>query len=490
MAEPQFALTALDLAVIALYLVACLAIGFFVGRGQKDLADYAVGGRDLPWWAVLGSIIATETSSVTFLSIPGLAYGGDLRFLQLPIGYMIGRLLIVVLFLPHYFRGELLSAYEVLSLRFGGPVRKLAALLFLIMRTLADGLRLYLTAIVVQQVTGLPLNGSILVVGLTTVAYTLFGGMKSVVWTDCLQLVVYLAGALLAGWLMIGEIPGGWDEFVAFGSEQGKFRLLDLSIDPKVPYTLWAGLIGGIFLSMATHGADQLMVQRYLCARSQRDAGKALAISGIFIFAQFALFLLIGVGLACYYHHVPPREAFPKNDFVFATFIAQKLPSGVVGLTIAAVVAAAMSTLSSSLNSSASTLLNDLYLPVVKREVSAREQLWLGRVLSALFGVAQILVGIAGQKLSDSVVETVMKIAGITTGAVLGVFFLGMLSRRATRTGALVGLIGGLSVVTAVAFGTKLAWTWYTVVGTTATLGIGHAVSWLSSENVDNTSGH
>lgn len=490
MADPHFALTPLDLAVIALYLVACLAIGFFVGRGQKDLADYAVGGRDLPWWAVLGSIIATETSSVTFLSIPGLAYGGDLRFLQLPIGYMIGRLLIVVLFLPHYFRGELLSAYEVLSQRFGGSVRKVAALLFLVMRTLADGLRLYLTAIVVQQVTGLPLNGSILVVGLTTVAYTLFGGMKSVVWTDCLQLVVYLAGALIAGWLMIGETPGGWDEFVAFGTAKHKFRVFDFSLDPKAPYTLWAGLVGGVFLSMATHGADQLMVQRYLCARSQKDAGRALAISGVFIFVQFALFLLIGVGLACYYYHIPPDAPFKSKDFVFATFIAQKLPSGVVGLTIAAVVAAAMSTLSSSLNSSASTLLNDLYLPVARREVSAREQLWLGRVLSALFGVAQIIVGIAGQKLSDSVVESVMKIAGVTTGAVLGVFFLGMLSRRATRTGALVGLIGGLSVVTAVAFGTKLAWTWYTVVGTTATFGIGYTVSCLSSKNLDPTSGH
>jgi len=477
MAEPHFSLTALDLAVLAFYLAACVAIGLYVGRGQKNLADYAVGGRDLPWWAVLGSIIATETSSVTFLSIPGIGYADDLRYLQLPIGYCLGRLLIVAFFLPLYFRGNLLSAYEVLSQRFGGPVRKAAALLFLVMRTLADGLRLYLTAIIVQRVTGMPLNGSILAVGVVTVGYTLFGGMKSVVWTDCLQLIVYLAGGLLAGWLMIGEIPGGWDEFVAYGGANHKFRMFDLRFDLKAPYTLWAGLLGGVFLSMATHGADQLMVQRYLCARSQRAAGWALGISGVLIFAQFALFLLIGVGLACFYHHFPPTHAFAKNDQVFATFIVERLPPGVVGLTIAAVVAAAMSTLSSSLNSSASTLLNDIYLPLARREVSPRNQLWLGRILSALFGAAQIGVGIAGQQLSDSVVENVMKIAGITTGAVLGVFFLGMLSHRATQRGALVGLLGGLGVVIAVAYRTPLAWTWYTVVGTTATFGIGLAVS-------------
>jgi SSS family transporter len=465
----HLSLEGLDLAVLALYLVACVALGFWVGRGQRDMSDYMVGGRDLPWWAVLGSIVATETSTVTFLSVPGFSYGRDLTFLQLPLGYLIGRLIVVVLFLPHFFRGKLFSAYEVLSRRFGGAVRQVAAVLFLVMRTLADGLRLYLTAIVVAKVTGLDISASVLAVGLTTIVYTLFGGIKSVVWTDCLQFVVYIAGALIAGWLILEKLPGGWNEYLSFANAHQKFRLIDTSLDLTRPYTLWAGIVGGTFLALATHGADQLMVQRYLCARSQRDASRALVVSGFVVFAQFALFLLIGIGLASYYSRYPPAGPFQSNDQVFAAFVVDQLPAGVVGLTLAAIFAAAMSTLSSSLNSSASALLNDLYLPITRRELTPGRQLWLGRGLSALFGAAQIAVGIAGQRLSRSVVESVLSIAGFTTGVILGIFFLGILSRRASRRGALIGLVAGLALITSVAFGTKLAWPWYSVVGSLAT---------------------
>jgi SSS family transporter len=475
----HLSLSGLDLFVLVLYLLACVALGLWVGRGQRDLSDYMVGGRDLPWWAVLGSIVATETSTVTFLSVPGFAYGRDLTFLQLPLGYLIGRLLVVLLFLPQYFLGELFSAYEVLSRRFGGAVRQVASVLFLVMRTLADGLRLYLTAIVVTKVTGLDLSASVLAVGLTTIVYTLFGGIKSVVWTDCLQFVVYVAGALIAGMLIIQKLPGGWNEYLSFAEAHHKFRLIDASFDFTQPYTLWAGIVGGTFLALATHGADQLMVQRYLCARSQRDASRALAVSGLVVFAQFALFLFIGIGLACYYSQYPPPTPFQSNDQVFAAFVVDHLPAGIVGLTLAAIFAAAMSTLSSSLNSSASALMNDLYLPYARRELTPRQQLWLGRGLSALFGAAQIAVGIAGQRLSRSVVESVLSIAGFTTGVILGIFFLGILSKRATRRGALVGLVVGLSVITWVAFGTTLAWPWYSIVGSTTTFLSGLVASWM-----------
>lgn len=482
MPEFHLALSGLDLVVLVLYLAASIALGLWVGRGQRNLSDYMLGGRNLPWWALLGSIVATETSAVTFLSIPGIAYakGGDLRFLQLPLGYLIGRCLVVVLLMPHYFRGELFSAYEVLSRRFGGAVRQVASVLFLVTRTLGDGLRLYLTALVVNKVTGLNLPLSVIVVGVTTIIYSIFGGIKSVVWTDCLQFVTYLVGALLGGALLIGALPNGWHEFSEFAREHDKLKMIDLSFDLTQPYTLWAGIVGGMFLALATHGADQLMVQRYLCARSERDAGRALVVSGVVVFIQFAMFLLIGIGLACYYDRFPPPSPFQSNDQVFVSFVVDHMPSGIVGLVLAAVFAAAMS---SSLNSSATSLLNDLYLPLSKRQFTAYEELRLGRWASALFGVAQIIVGIAGAGLSKSVVESVLSIAGFSTGVILGVFFLGVLTTRATRRGALVGMLVGLAVISAVAFGTKVAWPWYSIIGSTTTFAAGLGVSVLSPES-------
>jgi solute:Na+ symporter, SSS family len=457
----QFNVGPIDLVVLVLYLAACVGLGLWVGRGQRDLADYMLGGRNLPWWAVLGSIVATETSTVTFLSVPGIAYssdGGDLRFLQLPLGYLIGRMLVVWLFLPQYFRGQLFSAYEVLSRRFGGGVRQVASALFLVTRTLADGLRLYLTAVVVNKVTDLDLSTCVVATGVLTIGYTFFGGMKSVIWTDCLQFVTYLAGAIISAVVILQALPDGWSEYTSFAAAHQKFRLFDLSFDLTQPFTLWSGVIGGMFLTLATHGADQLMVQRYLAARELRDAGRALAISGVVVLLQFALFLGIGIGLACFYDRFPPAEAFKRNDEVFATFIIHQLPTGVVGLTLAAIFAAAMSTLSSSLNSSATALMNDFYL------------LWTGRFVTVSFGVAQIGVGIAGRNLEEGVVNNVLAIAGFTTGIILGVFFLAMLVKRASSASALIGLLVGLSVITYVKFGTPLAWPWYTLAGSTVTL--------------------
>jgi SSS family transporter len=313
-------------------------------------------------------------------------------------------------------------------------------------------------------------------VGLTTIVYTVFGGIRSVIWTDCLQFVTYLAGALVAAVVLMNQLPGGWYEFADFATRHNKLQVIDTSFDPTQPYTLWAGLIGGMFVTMATHGADQLMVQRYLCARSQRDAARALALSGLVILLQFALFLMIGVGLAFFYSYFPPLVPFERGDQVFAAFIVDHLPTGIVGLVLAAIFAAAIT---SSLNSSATAFLNDLYLPFAKVELSPTRQLWLGRVLSAMFGAAQIIVGIAAQELTKSVVDSVMAIAGFTTGIILGVFFLGILSRRATQHGALFGLVVGLAVMSAIFFGTELAWPWYTIVGSSTTFLTGLAVSLL-----------
>jgi len=495
----------LDAAIIAVYLLGVVLFGIWMGRGQRDAASYLLGGRSLPWWGVLLSIVATETSTVTFLSAPGFAFeakdgrvlfdqGGSLVFLQLTFGYIIGRFLIVFLFLPHYFRGELFTSYEVLGRRFGGPTRQTASLLFLVTRNLADGLRLYLTAIVLHAVVGLDLWVSIAVIGVITILYTFLGGMKSVVWNDCVQFVIYIIGGLVTlavilallggGWTGPGDfltnLTRGWARLTDFAHQHGKFRLVDLTFNLNQPFTLWSGLIGGVFLALATHGTDQLMVQRYLSARSRKEAARALAASGFVVCGQFALFLLIGVGLACFYHVFPPDTPFGRKDQVFPAFIVHHLPAGVVGITVAAVFAAAMSTLSSSLNSSAAAAVNDLYLPLRKESPSPKHLLWASRSLTVVFGLIQIGVAIAGQLLQRSVMESVMAIAGFTTGVILGVFFLGVLTKRVTQPAALAGLVGGLAVMTAVVFvipvitdRTLLAWPWFAIVGSTATLAIG-----------------
>lgn len=492
----NLAIGGIDAAIVVAYLSGVVLFGMWMGRRQRDLTSYLLGGRNLPWWGVLLSIVATETSTVTFLSIPGLAFNpkdGNLLFLQLAIGYILGRFLIVFLFLPQYFRGELFTAYQVLDRRFGGATKQAASLLFLVARNLADGLRLFLTAILLQQVVGLNLWLCVAAIGLITILYTVVGGMASVVWNDCIQFVVYMGGALVAGVLIVAflgagsaeltdffaNLDRGWTHLMEYAAQHDKLRVFDWTYDVTRPYTFWSGLFGGLFVALATHGTDQLMVQRYLSARSQKQAGRALALSGLVVCAQFTLFLMIGVGLACFYDMFSPERRFLSNDQVFPAFIVQYLPVGMTGVVVAAVFSAAMSTLSSSLNSSAAAAVNDLYLPRQKTRPSPRHLLWISRALTVAFGLIQIAVGIAGQMLYRSVVESVMAIAAFTAGAVLGVFFLGMFAKHVTQPAALIGLVGGLATMVLVVFCTDLAWSWYAVVGSSITVLIGLAASAL-----------
>jgi SSS family transporter len=407
------------------------------------------------------------------LSIPGFAFTRDFTWIQLGVGFLIGRLLVVAFLLPHYFAGECYTAYDVLHRRFGGATAQAASLLFILTRSLADGLRLFLTAIVLQEMSGLSLPWAIALVGLTTVVYTFFGGMKAVVWTDVVQFVVYIAGAAAALVLLVSRLPGGWEQLLAVAAAEGKLRAIDVTLSFSNPYVLWAGLVGGAFLTFGSHGVDQLLVQRYLCARSQRDAARALASSGFVVVLQFAFFLLIGVALFVFYQAFPPEVAFDRADRVFAHFIVNELPPGLLGLVLGAVFAAAMSTLSSSLNSSATAAVNDFYRPLFGSGASGSRLLGLTRAMTVAFAGVQIAVALSGQWLSRTVVENVLTIAGFTTGITLGIFLLGMLAPRASQKAALAGFGLGLLVMTAVAFGTSLAWPWYTVVGSTATLGLG-----------------
>jgi SSS family solute:Na+ symporter len=462
----------LDLAVLAAYLAGVVLFGLWIGRGQKGAADYMLGDRNIPWWGLLFSIVATETSTVTFLSIPGFAWSRDLTWMQIALGFMLGRFLVIGFLLPSYFAGEYFTAYQVLNERFGGSVRRTTSALFIVTRSLADGLRLFLTAIVVQELTSLPLLAAVVLVGVTTIAYTLVGGMRAVVWTDVVQLVVYLAGAAVAFLLLLSRIPGGWAGLVGVAAAAGKLRWLDLTPTLADPYVLWAGLVGGMFITFGSHGADQLMVQRYLSARSRRQAAWALGLSGPFVVVQFAFFLLIGVGLFVFYRSFPPSVPFDRPDRVFARFVVEELPRGMVGLVVGAIFAAAMSTLSGSLNSSATAAVTDFVRPL-RPEASPEHLLRTTRLLTLAFGLVQMGVALGAPLLASTVVESVLTIAGFTTGITLGVFFLALFTRRADERAALTGLGLGLVLMFAVAFLTPLAWPWYTLVGSAATFGFG-----------------
>lgn len=464
----------LDLAVVFAYLAGTLAVAFLVGRRQRGVADYMVGSRDIPWWALLFSIVATETSTVTFLSIPGFAYARDFTWLQIALGFVAGRFAVRWLLLPGYFAGSFFTAYEILGARFGGAVKPLASLLFMVTRSLADGLRLFLTAIVVQEMADVSLSLAIAIVGVTTILYTVIGGMRAVVWTDVAQFFVYIAGAAVALALLLHRLPGGGPELLRLAGAEGKLRVFDLTPSLTNPYVLWAGLFGGLFLNVGSHGADQLLVQRYFCARSETDAGRALWMSGIVVLAQFAFFLFIGVALWAHYRLAPPAVPFDRPDRVFVRFIVEEMPRGVLGLVVGAIFAAAMSTLSSSLNASATAAVGDLYRPLLRPNASSAHLLAATRASTAFFGAVQMGVAFLGPRLSESVVSEVLAIAGFTTGIVLGVFFLGLFTRAGSRS-ALLAMAVGLGGMTWVHFATPLAWPWYALVGSLGTLGIGVA---------------
>jgi SSS family solute:Na+ symporter len=493
----------LDLIILIIYLTGTMLFGVYFSRAQKDVKTYFVGSRRVPWWAIMASIVSTETSSVTFISVPGFAFTGNFTFLQLVMGYLLGRMAVSLLFVPQYFRGELLTVYQLLGQRFGAGVRRLASSLFLITRSLADGFRLYLTGLVLAAVL-LALPGtegtarawfpsfdpattiiifSVLVMGAATIVYSYLGGMSAVIWTDVSQLGIYLIGAVVAAAILLQRIPGGWDDVVQAGMAAGKFTLFDFTWSLTKSYTFWSGLIGGAFLTTATHGTDQLMVQRYLCSDSPRSARVALLTSGAVVFVQFALFLLIGVMLYVFYTFHAPEQmaAFTNNgvvqgDRVFPHFVVNQLPTGVVGLVIAAIAAAAFT---SSLNAQASTAMADFYMPMTGYQKSEKHYLNASRIITAVWGLVQIVVGIIAIRLSRRVVDEVLGIASFTNGVILGVFFLGTFTKRARQTAAIAGMTAGAGVMLCIKLFTGVSWQWYVLIGSLITFMVGFLVSKL-----------
>ena len=464
----------LDLAIIALYLAGITLFGLRFRKKQRTLRDYFLADRDIPWWAIALSIVAAETSTLTIISIPGLAYDTNLMFLQVVLGYVVGRVIISFVLLPHYFRGDLYTAYQLIERRFGRRLRSLTAGLFLLTRAAAEGVRVYAVSIVVAIALGTGEIASIAIITALTLIYTFEGGLAAVIWTDVVQTVIYVGGTLVGLFTILHLVPGGWPAIHSVAESAGKLRVFDFSLDFWKPYTFWAGLIGGTFLTTASHGTDQLIVQRLLAARNQRQSVTALLSSGVAILFQFALFLTIGVMLFAFYH--VPSASFGKADRIFPTFIVSQMPHGVSGLLIAAILAAAMSNLSAALNSLSSSSIIDFYLQR-HPEIDERRKIRLSRMATLfwallLFGLAVLSLHKVGR-----VIEVGLQIASVAYGALLGVFLLGVLTRRANQNGAMVGMLCGFVSELYIWLFTRVPWTWYVAIGTVVTFAVGYAGS-------------
>lgn len=477
---------ALDLIIIFGYLIGIVLFGTWFGRKQKTTTDYFLGDRSVPWWAVAFSIVATETSTITFISVPGIAFsrGGNFQFLQLVFGYLAGRIVISLLFIPSYFRGELLTVYQLLDRRFGGKIKVVAASMFVVMRNIADGIRLLLTAIVLAAVytSFQPAANaetitvvSIVLIGVAMIVFTYFGGMEAVIWVEVVQLGIYVAGAIAAAVILSNAIDGGWSAAIATAANYNKFSLFDFTFDITKTFTFWSGLIGGCFLTMSTHGTDQYLVQRYLCTDRPRRAITALLTSGAIVLVQFIGFLFIGVLLFAFYHpftdpgYVTATAAsfpFTGGDRVFPDFITRQLPTGLSGLVVAAIFAAAMS---SSLNSIAATAVNDLYKPLKPRR-SDKHYLKVSHVLTLIWGIVQIGVALVVRHQNRSALDQALSIASLINGPVLGVFLVGTFFRRVSQPPALIGMLASIAVVLYIYFFTRVAWTWYVFIGSTVTV--------------------
>ena len=463
-----------DLAIVIAYLLGVTALGVWFRRGQRDARDYFLGGKSAPWWALAFSIVATETSTLTIIGTPALSYATDLTFIQLVFGYLVGRVLIVALLLPGYFRGEFFTAYAVIEKQFGARMRAVAASTFLVTRAVAEGVRVSAIALVVSVVLGTSERLAVVLVIALTILYTLEGGMKAVIWTDVAQLLLYFTGSVVTLGFLLHSIPGGWQEVTEAAAAGGnKLRFLDFSFSLATKYTFWSGVAGGAFLTMASHGTDQTIVQRLLAARNEKDSQKALLASGAIVLVQFTLFLLVGVLLYVFAQHWPLLAAGERTDRLLPLFLVREMPVGLAGLMLASIIAVAMSNASGSLNSLAASSILD-FRAASGRQHNGGSVLALSRRVTLVWGLVLLAFGLVRW---ERVLETGLTVASFPFGSLLGLFLLGTLDRRANTIGALTGMFLGLAAVVAVWKWTSVAYTWYVLLGSAVTFLLGAVVS-------------
>lgn len=475
--------TSLDYLIIVAYLITITSIGILSGGKQKSVKDYFLGADVVPWWAVCFAIVAAETSTLTFISIPGLAYLTNLNFLQLTFGYLLGRIIVALIFLPAYFEGELSTAYAYLENRFGYKTRSIASIIFMFTRTAADGVRLFATAIPLKLMLNIDYPLAILIIGIVALMYTFFGGLRGIIWVDVLQFLIYIGGAIISAVLLINLIPNSLSKIYSIGIEYHKLDLINFNFSDGIrnffikPYTLISGLIGGAFLSMASHGTDQLIVQRLLATKNLKSAQKAIIGSGVIIIFQFLLFLLVGFLLFVYYGKMNMR-----SDEIFPYFIINVIPPGLKGLIIAGLFAAALSTLAGSISSLSSATVMDILIPYFKTFEDDKKRLIASKIITISWAILLILVAFLFMESSQAVIEIALSIASFTYGGLLGTFLLGILNRNASQEDALAGFVAGIFVMITVIALKLTAWTWYTLIGVLTTMLIGSLLTSLQKK--------
>jgi SSS family solute:Na+ symporter len=481
----------IDYVIIVAYLIGIAIFGIVKGGKQKTSKDYFQSSDSVQWWAVCFSIVAAETSTLTFISIPGLAYLTNLNFLQVTFGYLLGRIVIGTILLPSYFKGDLDTAYQFLENRFGGKTRSFASVVFLFTRLAADGVRLFATAIPLKLMLDISYPVAIIIIAIIALTYTYVGGVKGVIWVDVIQMGIYLGGAIIAlGFLVFQFLPDGFDSIIAASQLDGKLEIFNWGFDNGIagffsqPYTVLGGILGGAFLSMASHGTDQLIVQRLLTTKSLKAGKKAIIGSGILVIFQFTLFLLVGLGLYALYGtydlaEIGTKIGITKSDEIFPIFILEKLPVGFSGIIIAGLFAAALSTLAGSISALSSSTMLDLYKPFTGINDDTKE-LKVSRYFTIMWTV--LLIGSAFFFMSSpqTVVELALSIASFTYGGLLGTFLLGLMNKRATQEDALAGFTAGIFVMISVIALNLVAWTWFTLLGVLVTVLVGSLLSKLS----------
>ncbi len=466
-------LSPLDITIIAGYLLTIIAIGIWCGRSEENLEDYFLGGRRVGWVAILLSIVATEASALTFIGTPAFAYNHNWTYIQLLIGTIIARFIIAGLFIKQFYRYKVFTVYEYLSRRFGTGSKNWCSAVFLVTRILASGVRLFGASIIVSVATGLsPLN-SIIIIATAAVLYTVIGGIKAVIWTDACQAIIFIAGGLAALFFIYQDIPNGWEGILNINRYLSKFKILDFSLNYRAAYTIWAGIIGSTFLTLATHGTDQDLVQRMLTAKDYHRSKRALILSGFADIPIVILFLAIGSLLFAYYQAVPTPGIPDKADDIFPYYIIHHLPTGLLGLLIASVFAAAMSSIDSALNSLSTTWINDFYRPYIKKNAPERHYLTMAKVSTALFGLSLVFIAFLSRD-TQQVLILGLKIGTFTYGALLGVFLLGFLTKRGNDMGNATSIVVSIIAMLLIEFYTEVAWIWYVMIGTIITFAVGY----------------
>jgi len=468
----------IDYIIIVTFLIGIALIGSLSGGKQKSVSDYFLGSKNVSWWAVCFAIVAAETSTLTFISIPGLAYLTNLNFLQVTFGYLVGRIIVAKLFLPAYYKGELKTAYSYLEDRFGRKTRTTASFVFMFTRVAADGVRLFATAIPLYLILKIDPMVAIVLIAIVALIYTYTGGLRGVIKVDVILMFLYIGSAILAAIYLINLLPNGWTTVLQKAVEGDKLSIISFGFEKGIsgffsnPYTLIGGLLGGAFLSMASHGTDQLIVQRLFATRNLKSAQKAIIGSGIIVIFQFAIFLLLGVMLYSYYG---PMDI--KSDEIFPRFIIEVLPPGITGIIIAGLFAAAMSTLAGSMSSLSSASVNDMFLPFFGKKLDDKTKLKISRLFTVFWAILLILSATIFKESSRAVVEIALSIAAFTYGGLLGTFLLGLLFKKVKQNDALIAFAAGIIAMIFVIFFTNIGWTWYTLIGVAVTIFTGVILS-------------